>query len=787
MNDIERAARSWHAAGASVLPAVHGKMPAVSWTEHQTERADPSQWNWADYPGFGIVTGYGGFEMFELEKAAIDKGLLGPLLERIGGPLAIKIMTYMEQSPKGGYHFVYRVDPLEQEHSTKLARQADHLTLIETRGRFGWTVMAPSTGAVHDEVDTGWTVMVGTPGEVPTLTPEEHEALFEAARSLDELPPPDPIEHREAITTSGDELAPGQDFEQRSDWMADILGPLGWTVVQHVGEKTIIRRPGKRVGKSATLNYDGNDNLFVFTSSTEFPEYSSWTKFGAYTFLEHGGDYAAAARALRARGFGSPPKIERKLTLIPGIPDTDGNAALEPWNIPSPEVPVTLTDDGNALLLVAAVEGKLLYSPDRGSWLAWRGHRWEWVPDASPAYEVMRELVRRLEPVDKAEITWKIKSLSRKSIDNAVFLAARDPKIHVTIDSLDADPMVLNTPAGTINLLTGELSPPSPAGRHTRITGVGPDFEQECPRWMRFLAETFAGDPALIGFIQRVMGYSATGAITHQILPFCHGDGGNGKSVFLEVAQALLGDYAGTAPADFLLASGKDETYATADLVGKRLVVCSEVPPTARFHEQKVKQLTGGDRITARFMRQNYFTFRPSHHLWLLGNHEPRVEAGGESFWRRMRKIPFIHTVPEDKKIPDLAERLVAEEGPAILAWIIAGARDQVGGLNEPDTVLAATMAYAKEEDQIGRFIADRVIIGGDPKLVRLRTTAVYEAYQSWARTQGEPTLTAGPFGKALKAHGIASLQSNSKNWYLSVTLRNGDEEDDAVSEQMRY
>ncbi|MFK5279863.1 phage/plasmid primase, P4 family, partial [Lacticaseibacillus paracasei] len=189
------------------------------------------------------------------------------------------------------------------------------------------------------------------------------------------------------------------------------------------------------------------------------------------------------------------------------------------------------------------------------------------------------------------------------------------------------------------------------------------------------------------------------GVVSHHILPFLHGAGGNGKSVMLDVLVQLLGDYATTAPAGFLMTGRSDES-AIARLSGQRLVVCSEIDQSARFDEAKVKLITGGDKLTARFLYGQYFSFVPTHHLWLMGNHQPRVEAGGESFWRRLRLVPFNVTVPKPQRIERLAQIMADEEGPGILAWIITGAvtahRD---GLAEPAAVMAATDEYASEED----------------------------------------------------------------------------------------
>jgi putative DNA primase/helicase len=786
--NIEEAARAWHAAGASVLPAMRGKRPIVSWTAYQEEAADPGEW-WptSSHDGLGIVTGYNGFEMLEIEGTAMD--LLGPLGEALAsaGYLA-RLSTYVEVTPSGGFHWIYRVDG-EQEGNQKLARSATGKTMIETRGRFGWVVVAPSGPEIHEELDEGW-VLVGSsvPGVVATFTEQEIEEIYEICRTFDQLPPPAPEMHRQPLQRPADgSVAPGQDYETRETWES-VLEPLGWH--KHPRGWT---RPGKRYGLSATIT--PSDNLYVWSSSVSplEPE-QSYTKFRVYSLLNHNGDDSAAARALRGAGYGSPAAERVRLVSVPtgGVPPVRpsppvaGAAALA--EAPA-QIDYTLSEEGNVRLVTAAIEGRFLFVPERQKWLMWDGTRWRPESDDGPVAWATREVINGLQTGgDEGLAKHKQRSLHMGSIVRVSRALSQAPSLRTRAEKLDAEPYALNTPSGILNLATGEISPPDPRGLHTRITGCGVDFELPCPQWLQFLGETFVGDVALIEFIQRLAGYSCIGEVTHNVLPFLHGSGANGKSVFLEVMQGVLGDYAGTAPADLLLQTGKEDHYAKAPLAGQRFVVASEVPPTARFHEQRVKELTGGDRITGRFMRADFFTWVPTHHLWLAGNHQPRVSAGGDSFWRRLRLVPFAYTVPESRRDPELARRLVAEEGPAILAWLASGARMQSQqGLGEPDTVKAATAGYAEEEDAVGRFLSERIVQGGDPIVNRVNSKIVYAAYEQWCRNEGVHPAPAHVFGRELKQRGIEKKPSNGQNFYIRVTLLNGEEEPDERPFQMGF
>jgi putative DNA primase/helicase len=257
------------------------------------------------------------------------------------------------------------------------------------------------------------------------------------------------------------------------------------------------------------------------------------------------------------------------------------------------------------------------------------------------------------------------------------------------------------------------------------------------------------------------------------VLPFAHGSGGNGKRVFLEALAGVLGDYATSAPSSFLM----QQTFPgheteIARLAGARMVICSEVNEDDRFDEAKVKQLTGGDTITARFMRQDHFTFRPTHQLWLMGNNQPAVRSGGRSFWRRLRLIPFEREVPEDKMVDDLQGQLIRDHGPALLAWIAAGAAAyHDGGLREPSSVKAATAEYAHDQDSVARFVEECCRIGGGDH-VTTRVTRVRDAYETWCHAEGAKPVTAKKFGMDLeRKHSVVRIRKNNARMYSNIAL----------------
>ncbi|WP_018135428.1 phage/plasmid primase, P4 family [Acaricomes phytoseiuli] len=793
-----------HKHGIAAIPvATDGtKRPAIPWKRFQKDQpvlAELDSWFGQDGYGLGVITGKvsGNLEMLEIEAAAIPHLTeLAKLAHDTGlGPLWDRINTgWLEASPSGGIHWFYgTTEPVPG--NTKLASTVTHQTLAETRGEGGFVVIAPTTGTAHP---TGkpWTRLVGGPNTMPTLTTDERDALHALFRTLNQARPHeehgnlfDPLD--QALTTHDasspdDGVRPGDDYENKTTW-AQILEPHGWTKLFTSGTTTYWRRPGKTTGISATTGHAQDRNrLFVFTTSSIFNPETPYTKFAAYVLLNHGGDYTAAARELKNAGHGKPPTTkaktrQRNLTLAPPAPATDGTAALATVTELNPPRKVTLTDHGNAQLFITRHGHQLRYAPSRGKWLHWDNTRWAWQEDDSEAVQAAWETITALEPQDDAERTHQHRSLSRRALEATAALARRSNEIRVTSDQLDNEPLHLNTPTGIINLTTGATEPHDPARMHTKTTLIAPDLDLPTPLWDRLLNYAFETQPETITFIQDLIGYAATGQVTHHVLPFLYGAGGNGKSVFLDTITAILGDYATSAPAGFLMAGREQHETEIARLAGTRLVVCSEVNQRDRFDEAKVKLLTGGDRLTARFMRQDHFSFTPTHTLFMMGNHQPRVESGGgESFWRRLRLLPFTRIVPEKDRIENLTQRLLAEEAPGILAWIINGALNvHQNGLKAPQAVLAETQAYADEEDALARFVADHVHIGGGD-IVRTNTTHIRTTYTAWCRANGEYEVSPQVFGRELRTRfNVQQIRSNGKRFYTNMTLLDTDDLDE--------
>lgn len=785
--------------GYSVVPvAADGtKRPGVPWKEYAERRPTPDElvaWFAGDqFDGLGVVCGAvsGNFEMVELEGRAVAEDMVEAVADALEdhgmGDLWATLQGYVEHTPSGGLHWNFRVSGGPAAPNTKIARRPAPENkvdvLIETRGEGGFTVVSPSAGRSHPS-GSAWTIYTGSPEQTPTITADERDALYGVLAAIFDKMPRPPAEPTERKATEVDLLGgvrPGDDYNARATW-EQILEPKGWTRLFNFPDGGIAWcRPGKTFGISASTGRNDGDNLYVFSTSTVFDTEKAYSKFAAITHLDYNGDYAAAAKALRAAGYGSEPTIPTPqapaLRLIEGgMSDTDGSGALSPD--PSADV-LTYSDDGMAVLLVNKYEDWIRRCADKGLWYFWNGHVWAECPkDSGVVREYAKDIARRLPANSDKKVKWKTYASSARGISAMLTQAATDPRVTVAYADLDAHPWDLNTPGGTVDLRTGTLNSPDPARLHTRSTGVTPDWQADRTVWERFLQVTFDGDAALIEYVQRLVGYSAIGQVGVHILPYCYGSGGNGKGVFLETIVKVLGDYATSTPPGFLMAK-KYQGHETeiARLAGARFVLSSEVNESDNFDEARVKQLTGGDTLTARFMAQNHFTFTPTHTLWAMGNHLPGVQSGGDSFWRRFRTIPFVHKVPPEERIDDLQGILARDHGSAVLAWIIDGAVKyaQSGLGDEPQVVKLATDEYAHDQDTVSRFLEEACHIGGG-SAVQIKMGDVRVAYESWCRETGDEPVSAKAFGTAMRQRGIGSKRSGSNRYYTGLTLLQSDE-----------
>jgi len=410
--------------------------------------------------------------------------------------------------------------------------------------------------------------------------------------------------------------------------------------------------------------------------------------------------------------------------------------------------------------------------PLQKSWLVWDGARWKRDEKrVTPA--LARDTLRRIaDRVARQGATAKEKRAalrlaraisSAQKVTNVLALAGADPRVTVIPEMLDAGRWVLNTPSGIVDLKTGELLPHDADLLLTKITGVPLAPGGDCPRWKAFLREATGGDQAMSQYLQRLLGYCLTGSVREHVIAFIHGPGGNGKTVLVETAAFVLGDYATHAPMNTFMASAFDRhPTEVAALQGARFVTASETDERGRWNEARLKSLSGGDRVTARFMRQDFFEFDPQFKLVLIGNHKPELTSVGDAIRRRLHLIPFTTRPP--KPDPDLLEKLRAE-APAILGWMVEGCFAwQREGLAAPKAVQAATEEYLSDEDALGRWLTEECEVDLE---AAQPTLELFVSWCTWCRERGEDPGTSRRFAQLLINRGF-------KRWRDPKTRRHG-------------
>lgn len=344
-------------------------------------------------------------------------------------------------------------------------------------------------------------------------------------------------------------------------------------------------------------------------------------------------------------------------------------------------------------------------------------------------------------------------------------LEAAQTMLTVKADELDANPLLVGTPSGVIDLTTATRRAHQREDRITKRVAVDFDATAKAPTWTRFIDRIMGGDRELAEYLQTLCGYTLSGKRGEHALPVFYGMGANGKSTFLATIQSLLADYAGTAAPGLLLArKDSDQLAAIAGLRGLRLVVVSESGETERLDESRVKQITGGDRLTGRPLYQNFMEFTPSHLAVLQTNHRPRVNGTDDGIWRRLKLVPFAVTIPPDERDPELPQKLRAEF-PGILAWCVEGwCMYQRHGFREPEAVKVATGEYRSASDVIGRFIEERCSIG--PEL-GVSSSALYNFYRIWCAENGEHVLTNKAFSLRLSERPglVKTKQASGMMW----------------------
>jgi putative DNA primase/helicase len=480
------------------------------------------------------------------------------------------------------------------------------------------------------------------------------------------------------------------------------------------------------------------------------------------------GDHTIESAIDNATEFYKPPLIGQSLGRIGMNGATTTNPPIDASSGAEEALEVrAFTDTGNAERLVDQYGKDIRFCHPWGVWLHWDGQRWKRDQTGTVrrwAKIVVRSIYGEIAVAATKEqrtLIWKHANKSESAAARASMLklAEAENGIHIEPEEMDRDPFLLNVLNGTLDLRTGHLRPHNQADNITKLAPVMYDPDAECPTFLAFLDRVLP-DLEVRRFLRRMTGYGMTGITSEQCLAFFYGGGANGKSTYLDVIHDMLGDYAQTAAPDLLTSRGGDRhPTELADLFGARWVSSIEVDEGKRLAETLVKQMTGGDKMKARFMRTDFFQWTPTHKLLLAANHKPEIRGTDYAIWRRIRLVPFTVTIPEGERDGNLGEKLRAEL-PGILNWAIAGCLEwQRSGLGIPQTIRDATEEYRQEQDILARFVEEKCVT--DPQ-AWVASGVIYAVYVAWCKGGGEEPISNTAFGKRLTERGCSAGQRPS-------------------------
>ncbi len=439
-----------------------------------------------------------------------------------------------------------------------------------------------------------------------------------------------------------------------------------------------------------------------------------------------------------------------------------------------------MTERGNSVRFYEQWKDTLRFNHNRGKWMIWDGTKWN-LDEKDKHERYMDETVMKLKIEASQEknggkkkelYKWSLKSQSASTFYNSIKMAKGRNGFATLESDYNKHNHLFNLANGTYDLRDNVFK--TPHQREDMITNIvdaeyKPD-EDMGVAWDLFLATVFDDNQELIDFVQRAVGYTMNGNVSEEVLFFCYGTGKNGKSIFFNVLDKMFGDYGMKIGADTLMQRQNEGiSNDLARIVGHRLVVSSELPESRRLNEEKVKDLTGHDKITARFLRQEFFDFFPTHTLWMYGNHKPIIKGTDEGIWRRILIIPFTVTISDDERRPadEIMDELMNEKS-VILNWMIEGWKKyQMYGLQPPRIVTSATSEYRNENDIVQDFLEEFFDITNDPN-DKILAKSVFVSYQTWCREYSERILGNRTFYRKLEEKGFKKITSTGNKKYIT-------------------
>lgn len=446
-------------------------------------------------------------------------------------------------------------------------------------------------------------------------------------------------------------------------------------------------------------------------------------------------------------------EIDNVLALVDKQAPENGSAQLN-----------QVTEDDLAISFSQEHADTLCYIAKWGKWYRWNGSVWV-EDDTLAVFDATRQHIRQtINDIDRKAKTTLLRAQTVAAVEK---LIRSDRRHAATVEQWDADPWVINTPSGVVDLRTGNTQKHDPQSYLTKLAGAS--LKGDCPLWLGFLDEVTKGDSELISFLQRWIGYCLTGSTREHIFALFYGTGANGKGTFLNTLTGILGDYATVAPMEAFTESFGDRHPADlAMLRGARFVVAQESESGRRWAEAKIKSLTGGDPVTARFMRQDFFTYTPQFKLNIATNHKPQLRNVDEAMRRRILLIPFTVTIPPENRDPTLAEKLQLE-WDGIFKWAVEGCLQyQSLGLQPPAAVLEATEEYFQTQNSLLQWLEECCERG---ETYWETPTRLFNSWREWAKANNEEPGNAKALGDKLEVEGLYRKKRNGTRMHVGVKL----------------
>jgi putative DNA primase/helicase len=437
------------------------------------------------------------------------------------------------------------------------------------------------------------------------------------------------------------------------------------------------------------------------------------------------------------------------------------------------------TDLTNAECLVNIYGSEIRYNPMWKKWLVWNGKFWETdegeVRITKRCIEMIRSLYDKALKADDYKERIEIEKFAMQSenfrrLGACVQMAAKLEAIQITSEELDTNPWLLNVENGTVDVSTGEFREHRKEDYITKIAKVSFDPLATCVAWKNFICEIMNFDIDIITFLQTAAGWGITGDTSEQTMFIFFGSGANGKSTFLNTIMNILGEYAASTQTEtFIKQNAERISNDIARLRGTRFVTTSETEYGRRLSEPLIKQITGNDKLTARFLYGEYFSFLPTFKIFMATNHKPVIKGTDHGIWRRIKLVPFTQTIPAEKQDKELEQKLFAERS-GILNWLIEGAmRWKRERFRSPECITYATNEYRAEMDVIGNFLKERCVL--NPSCT-IRIRELFKAYQDWCDDNNEHAVSERFFSLRLKELGYTQGRTADARYWNGIMLR---------------